>query len=161
MFSNQKPNGNLYFGPSHRPSSGEASLVSELHLQAFSNSFVGCCHAESTTGQLMARAQSLAPALLWHCQLSMLLMPLYLEALTNGPAPCTQGKNLGRKEFHFPPGEGGCGDAALMGMWKIISGRCWSIPVWHHSGAGSLPPGMQQSISIPTGLSQDLLFALE
>lgn len=82
---------------------------------------------------------------------------------------CSRGKTLREKELHFPPGEGGGGKVALTGTWKISSGGCWS-PVREHPGAGasrgqvpdaSWELGMQQSISIPTGLSQDLLFALE
>lgn len=79
------------------------------------------------------------------------------------------GQNPGRKELYFPPGGGGRGKVALTGTWKINSGGCWS-PVREHRGAGAFrgrvpdaagEPGMQQSISIPIGLSQDLLFALE
>lgn len=84
-----------------------------------------------------------------------LAMSLSRRHSWNSSVPTPTGANPGRKELHFPPGKG------RESNWDG-EGGCWSccrsIPVGASQCCAPDPlgePGMQQSIPIPSGLSQD------
>jgi len=144
--------------------------LAKLYLEAFSNFFfwpLPCrrhCTAAGDTGTTSCPQP-------WHYWLGVLPMPLSL--MPRGTLPTDQlhavscvhlGQNPGTRQLYFPPAEGECGKVALTGIWKRSSGGSWSFGARASLGwvpDASVKPGMRQSISIPTGLSQDLLFTLE